>query len=91
MTKEELEIQKERIEKAEALDRDIEDVQRFCQNVEDCMGDIKKVGFTFYGEKDCDRLIFIETDEKIAKEFAKLTSKFFEEKICEKMAKFARI
>ena len=80
MTKDELEFQKNRIEKAEGLSHKIEQADLFCKAVEEKMDTIKDISLVL-GIKGTVTVISInEDDDETIREFMQLSVRFFKAK-----------
>lgn len=91
MTNDELKLQKDRIKRAEHIIYKIEKAKKSCRGAEEGMDGIDKFDLYFQDEKGHRIIAFSETDGELAKEFARLAIKFFEEKNLARLKEYSRI
>ena len=91
MTNDELELQKDRIKRAEDIIYKIEQAKISCRAAEEGMDEIDEFDLNFQDEKGHRIVAFCETDGELAKEFARLAIKFFKEKNLARLKEYSRI
>lgn len=91
MTNDELKLQKDRIKRAENIINEIEQAKISCQAAEKGMDEIDNFILRFQDKKGAKIVAFGETDGELAKEFARLAIKFFEEKNLARLKEYSRI
>lgn len=87
MTKDEFKLQNKRIEKARELTYKIENRNTFCQATETKMDKIEQLDVIF-SNKDTVTITSIREYGEIAREFAKIATKFFKKKAANAEAEY---